>query len=152
MNAKSNPRESLAYSLHRLSFILQRISDDNLQANFGLGYSQFKLMIGIKHNPGCEQRELAKFVGLTEAGISRQLRLMHKSGLVTIGVDKKDSRRRQVELSTKGTKLLTDAKKHLEAVHRDLFSSLSDADSEHLIKLTNHMFDLVKTRCLKTKA
>ena len=131
---KKTPRDQLPYSLHRLTFILQRQSDEILQKELGIGFSQFKLMIGLSKHPRCEQQQLAMYLGQTEASISRQIRLMDKMSLVSVQSDKEDKRRRHVVLTTKGNKVFENAQKLLESQHRAVLKSLNDNDIKRFQK------------------
>ncbi len=142
MNKKA-PRDQLAYSLHRLTFILQHISEDLLQEKLGIGFSQFKLMIGMAKHPGDDQQHLAKYLGQTEASISRQIKLMKDMGLVKIEKDKKDSRRRHLYLTTKGYNHFEKAQKLLEQKHREVLHGLSDSDIKKFNKYLDSMLSAV---------
>lgn len=144
--------KSLPYSLHRLAFILQRMSDDILQRDLGVGYAQFKMMMGLKFSPGCEQRYLARHMDQTEAGISRQIRLMQDMKLVDINLDSKDRRRRHLTLTVKGEDTLKKAKQLLEREHNKLLTGLSGSEIEVMKKVLDKMLTAARISCTKPKA
>lgn len=128
MNSSSNSHSSLPYSIHQLAFILQRLSDDLLIKEIGTTFSQVRLMSALSDNPGCEQKTLARILNQTEAGISRQLKAMQKSGAVEVRRDNKDGRKRHVYLTVYGKHNLTKSNRLLETLHNDLLSGLSSSD------------------------
>lgn len=136
---EKTPRDQLPYSLHRLTFILQHISEDILQEKLGIGFSQFKLMIGMAKHPGDDQQHLAKYLGQTEASISRQIKLMKDMALVKVEKDKKDSRRRHLYLTPKGHTHFEKAQKLLEQKHREAMHGLSDSDVKKFNKYIDTM-------------
>lgn len=138
MNKKS-PLDQATYSLHRLAFILQRSSDDILQKKLGIGFSQFKLMIGMSKHPYCEQQQLASYLGQTEASISRQIQLMSKLKLIEVKHDTNDKRRRLVVLTINGQQSFEHAQKLLELHHREVLQSFSDGDIKQFQKHLNSL-------------
>ncbi len=133
----------MPYALHRLAFILQRQSDELLQSTLGLGYSQFKLMIGLEKHPDCEQRVLAHFLGQTEASVSRQMKVMLDMGLIEIVRDKKDNRRHHVLLTDKGKTMLHSGFKHLNSAHQQALKQMDDGEVEAFLAFTNRMLHAV---------
>lgn len=74
---------NLGYLLHHLGTALDRQSDLLLQDKFGLGFSQFKIMLALKQKDGVQQKQIAHTLGQTEASISRQIKLLVNMGLVS---------------------------------------------------------------------
>lgn len=134
-----DPRSALPYYLHRLSSILQRKSDEALQRELEIGFSQAKLMIIASKHPRCEQREMAHHLGQTEASISRQLKIMQDAKLVSVERDKKDNRRRHIKLTAHGEKTLAKAKKVLEAQHSEALKDFTDQEVEQLLEQHKRM-------------
>jgi DNA-binding MarR family transcriptional regulator len=65
----------------------------------------------------------------TEANVSRQLQSMKKHGLVSITRNKKDSRQRDVSLTSKGSRKYQEANKVLKKQQKQLLRTLSSAES-----------------------
>ena len=123
---------NLCCAVTRLGFCLQRSSDDFLQTKLGIGFAQLKLMIVINKNLSLEQNNLAKFLGQTEASISRQIKIMKSSGLINIAKDAKDSRKKFISLTGQGRVLLGESVKLLDKFHADFLSSISEKDRTFL--------------------
>ncbi len=114
--------------LLHLTYILQQISDEALQKEVNIGLSQTRLMSVMSTSKSVSQREIAVRLGQTESNVSRQLKAMHTSGLVSIKKNKKDSRQREVVLTSKGDKVYSSAEKLLKKEQTKLLHMLSGSE------------------------
>lgn len=114
--------------LLHLTYILQQISDEALQKEVNIGLSQTRLMSVMSTSKPVSQREIAVRLGQTESNVSRQLKAMHASGLVSIKKNKKDSRQREVVLTSKGDKVYSSAEKLLKKEQTKLLHMLSGSE------------------------
>ena len=64
------------FVLQRLAFLLSKQSDQVLQEQLGIGFSQFKILMVLGWNPSVRQRHIAEKLEQTEAAVSRQLKLL----------------------------------------------------------------------------
>lgn len=147
---------SLGYTLHHLSFVLDRQSDLLLQEKFGVGFSQFKIMMALLWHEGVQQSEIANFLGQTEASVSRQIKLLIDQGLVTSRIEPTNRRIRITCLSTQGGQLAREAMAALESFHAPMFEKLSEHQQASLQDILEIMHDqacsIDKTgSCLKGK-
>jgi DNA-binding MarR family transcriptional regulator len=110
--------------LHYLMFVLQHISDETLGKEAGTSLSHVRIMAALHIATTHSQRAIAVHLHQTEANVSRQLQVMQKAGLVNIKKNKKDARQRDVMLTPKGKKKLTQAEKILNHQHKQLLSRL----------------------------
>lgn len=88
--------------LLHLSFILQHEADELLLREVGIGIGQARLLSALETTRPRLQNQIAMELRQTEANVSRQLKVMKAGGLISITKNKKDSRGRDVTLSTKG--------------------------------------------------
>jgi DNA-binding MarR family transcriptional regulator len=65
------PTNNIGYLMQRLSFLLARQSDQVLQEQLGIGFSQFKILMALGWDPSCQQRHIADKLGQTEASVAR---------------------------------------------------------------------------------
>jgi DNA-binding MarR family transcriptional regulator len=144
MDDTAYPDAALSGSLYRIVFNLQHKSDELLQTKLGIGFSQFKLMMALEKHPAVEQLTLAKFLGQTEASISRQIQLMLKSQLISVEKDLQDHRRRVVRLTGQGRVLLEEATRALNNAHALSFSGLTASEKE---QFANYIAKLTATIC-----
>jgi DNA-binding MarR family transcriptional regulator len=116
--------------LHYLMFVLQHKSDEILNKKAGTSLSHVRIMATIPGSLPRSQQMIAMHLHQTEANISRQLQAMKKHGLVNIKKNKKDGRQRDVALTSKGRKKLSQAEKLLSQQHKQLLASLPKKDSK----------------------
>jgi DNA-binding MarR family transcriptional regulator len=98
---KESQKSSFSPLLH-LTYVLQQLSDDQLLAGAGVGLSQTRIMSVLNDSVPRSQRAIAHLLQQTEANVSRQLKVMHSYGLVSVVKSKSDARQRDVKLTTKG--------------------------------------------------
>jgi DNA-binding MarR family transcriptional regulator len=121
MDIKDNP----GFLLHKIGALMERTSDLTLFNEFGIGYSQFKILFALSHHEGVQQKEIAQFLGQTEASISRQIKLLREARFITITLGQDDKKKHLIALTSKGQNLLTDALGTLNRFYEPMLSSLS---------------------------
>ncbi|MGH7157033.1 MAG: MarR family winged helix-turn-helix transcriptional regulator [Candidatus Saccharimonadales bacterium] len=115
--------------LLHLSYVLQHQSDELLEREAGVGLSAARIMSVLDKSSPTSQRDVAMELRQTEANVSRQLQAMKKQGLVSITRNKKDSRQRDVTLTTKGAKKYQDAEKLLKKQQKQLLNILKASEA-----------------------
>jgi DNA-binding MarR family transcriptional regulator len=118
--------QQAGYLLYHLAFVLGRQSDQVLQERFGIGFSQFKILMLLQRNPHVQQRYIAEGLGQTEASISRQIKLMHDKGLLRTDISPHNRREHITTLTAKGQQLNEEALAVLNAYHAPVFEGLSE--------------------------
>ena len=137
------PTNNIGYLLNHLAFMLGRQSDQVLQEQLGLGFSQFKIMMILKWAPSIQQKQIADKLGQTEASISRQIKLLHDKGLLSTRISAENKREHITTLTPKGEKLTEKAMDILNNYHAPTFASLSDKQQQTLLEILNIMHDRV---------
>src|SRR5688572_23190405 len=117
---------NVGYLLQHLAFTMSRQNDQILQEQLGIGFSQFKILTVLQHNPSTQQRDIAEALGQTEASISRQIRLMHERGLLQTRISPQNRRKHLTTLTSKGEQLTEEAMRVLNKYHAPMFDQLSD--------------------------
>lgn len=133
----------LGLQLQHIASILEKQSDQVLQEQLGLGFSQFKILNTLQAEPRTTQREIAFNLGQTEASISRQVKLMITDGLLQSLRSPKDHREHLTMPTAKGERLTEAALAALAKYHRPLFTSLSEKQQEQLSAALNSLHDQV---------
>ncbi len=100
--------------LHYLVSILQQLSDELLEKDARVGLSSVRIMGVLDTSVPSSQALVAASLHQTQANVSRQLQAMKKQGLVKISKNKKDSRQRDVTLTSKGKHKYDEAEKLLK--------------------------------------
>ena len=137
------PNNNIGYLLNHLSFVLSRQSDQVLQEQLGVGFSQFKIMMVLKWNPSIQQRQIADRLGQTEASISRQIKLLHDKDLLNSRISPDNKREHITTLTAKGEKLTEQAMTVLNNYHAPTFDVLSEKQREQLLDILTIMHDRV---------
>lgn len=134
-------RNNLGYLFHHISFVLARQSDQVLQEQLGIGFSQFKILLILEQANGLPQRQIATKLGQTEASISRQIKLLADQGLLTNEVSPSNRRQHIIRLTIKGQRLTEKAMEILNNYHAPIFARLSERQQEQLRELLSMMHD-----------
>jgi DNA-binding MarR family transcriptional regulator len=125
--------------LLHLSYVLQQVSDEMLEKETGIGLSAARIMSVLDKSKASSQREVAVQLRQTEANVSRQLHNMKKKGLVSISRNKKDSRQRDVMLTSKGAGHYQKAEKLLKKEQSKVLRMLSAGEAKILEQAANKL-------------
>lgn len=131
----------LLANIHKLDSALVRLADRTLQAEYGLGMSQFKILwILKKHQGGVLQANIADWSNQTEAAVSRQIRLLKTAKLIEKRTDPKNRRNRLIVLSKSGNKFAEEAMERLKVEYRPLLAVLKPKDQQLFNQMCEKLF------------
>lgn len=131
----------LATNIHRLSTVLGKVADTALQECCGFGTSQYKILWMLhKHPEGVLQTNIAQWLNLTEAAVSRQIALLDSSGLIVKQVDPKNRRNNIIMLSGEGKKCAENAMQSLLKAYGPHFNVLTEKEQSNLNTLLEKIF------------
>lgn len=133
------PTNNIGYLLQHLASTLARQSDQILQERLGIGFSQFKILMVLNRDPYVQQRHIADALGQTEASISRQIKLLHDTGLLTSRISERSRREHVTVLTAKGERMTAEALEVLNNYHAPMFNRLSEKQREQLAAALNLM-------------
>ena len=128
------PTNNIGYLMQHLASVLAKQSDQVLQEQLGIGFSQFKILMALQWNPHTQQRHIAESLGQTEASISRQIKLMLDRGLLQSQVSPKSRREHLTTPTAKGIKLTEAAREVLNQYHGPMFENLGDKERQQLLE------------------
>ncbi len=123
---------TIGYLLQHLSTTLARQSEQVLMERLGLGYSQFKILMALQWSPNVQQNHIADVLGQTEASISRQVKIMHKRGLLETKISPENRRQHITTPTRKGERLTEEAVNVLNIYHAPMFDLLSEKQRRQL--------------------
>ena len=118
--------------LHHIVTLMSRESDQLLQEQLGIGLAQYKILTTLHEHPKVQQKVIANVLGQTEASISRQIKLLHKKGMLISPKNPQNQREHIASLTPRGMQLITAAETVLDSFHRTFFTSLSHKQQEQL--------------------
>ncbi len=125
-------KTNLGYLIHHLSFVLDRQSDQLLQERYDIGFSQFKILMALKWHTNVQQRQIAEYLGQTEASVSRQIKILADRHLIQTLISPDNRRQHITRLTARGEHLADEAMSALNDYHNPMFSRLSVAQQEAL--------------------
>ena len=134
---------NLGYLLHHISFVLARQSDQVLQEQLGIGFSQFKILLILEQANGLPQKQIAVKLGQTEASISRQIKLLQDNGMLSSQVSPVNRREHITTLTPKGVKVTEKAMEILNNYHHPIFNKLSERQQAQLRELLTTMHEAI---------
>lgn len=131
----------LATQIHRLDTVLGKVADTALQNTCGFGLSQYKILWMLKtHREGVLQTTIAKWLNLTEAAVSRQMRVLENDGLIDRQTDPENRRNNNITLTIKGKKLAATAKHLLIEEYEPHFAVVTARERTELNRLLEKIF------------
>jgi DNA-binding MarR family transcriptional regulator len=133
--------QNIGYMLHHLSAVLARNSDQVLQEQLGIGFSQFKILMIVQEASGVQQKVLAKKLGQTEASISRQVKLLIDDGLLTSQISPRNRREHLTYLTARGIKVTEKSMGILNTYHAPVFARLNEKQQVQLQELLGSLHD-----------
>jgi DNA-binding MarR family transcriptional regulator len=144
-----NPVNNLPYLIQHLAGVMAKQSEQLLKKQFGIGMSQYRILIVLEWNPRVGQRAIADSLGQTEASISRQIKVMEKQGLLSAQVDPQNRRKHITAPTLKGMQVTEAA---ADLLKREGIEDLSVLGADHLSQLNSSLQKLHKKICRPGKA
>lgn len=132
--------QQIMQRLQNIAAQLARESDQILQTELGIGFSQYKILSVLQNNQRLQQRAIALELGQTEASISRQIKFLEKKGLLTVRQNPTNRRVHVSELTTKGVQVARAGHQALLNYHRTLTGRLSPRQQEVLLELLTELY------------
>ena len=125
--------------LHHLSAVYTRESDQILQEQLGIGFSQFKIMSTLAENPAAQQKHIAFALGQTEASISRQIKLLRNKGMLETKIRPENRREHLTMLTPRGHRIIDVAKSVLTNYQNGSLEHLPTKQQAQLLELLSRV-------------
>jgi DNA-binding MarR family transcriptional regulator len=109
----------LGYELHKLTARIDRFADGLLREAGDVSYARFLALFAVRECGGT-QRDMARWLGLSEPSTSRMVRVLADDGLLEVKTLTGRGNRRQVRLTAKGDELVDRCGELLEASFEEL--------------------------------
>lgn len=91
-------------------------------------YSYFRYLMVLKNHPNINQNDLAHFVNVNKASVSKAVKYLSNHELIMRVQDERDNRVRKLSLTDLGDDLCDKFKKVLHDVEKDLLQGFSNQD------------------------
>lgn len=105
--------EALSHELHKLTARLDNAADGLLRRQAGVSYARFLALFAVRETAG-SQRDMARWLGLTEPSTSRMVGVLAADGLLTATPAAGGGNRRQLQLTDEGARLVERCAQMLE--------------------------------------
>jgi DNA-binding MarR family transcriptional regulator len=143
-----NPNNNFNYLLTHLSAVISKQSDQLLQEQFGIGLSQYRILMVLDWNPHIQQRAIADSLGQSEASISRQIKLLKRKSLLSSKVDPNNKRKHISTVSPLGMQVTEAAN---ELLKRSLDTDATNLRDKKLNDTLAGLQELHKIICKQGK-
>ncbi len=92
--------------MYALTARLDRAADRILQAEQNVSYRRFLALYAVREMGGTTQRDLARWMGVTEPSVSRMTGVLVEAGFLEARADRAGGNRRHLQLTTAGEELI----------------------------------------------
>lgn len=133
--------------LHKIGSMMEHMSDNVLFENFGIGFSQFKILFVLENHQSIQQKEIALYLGQTEASVSRQVKLLKQAGFIDIAVGKDDRKKRIITLTKKGSIVACESFNILNNFYQPILSSLGPNEQLEMARMLGKVHDRLNETC-----
>jgi DNA-binding MarR family transcriptional regulator len=135
---------SLAYTLHKLVFSMDRAADKVLKEEFGISYQRAYFLFTVWQLETASQQEIATALGYSAASVSTMVAELTKAGHIAIRSDPVHGRKRLVSLTAEGRKHVEKGNRLLDAKLSRVIASAGIDEHEYL-RLTQTLYDAIIT-------
>jgi DNA-binding MarR family transcriptional regulator len=143
MDYHKNP----GFLLHKIGAVMERVSDQVLFEEFGIGFSQFKILFALQHSADIQQKQIAQFLGQTEASVSRQIKLLKTAKFIEVRLGKDDRKKHHVSLTRKGEEVTVQAMSCLNGYYEPILSILTPQEQARLTPMLLKVHERMATAC-----
>jgi DNA-binding MarR family transcriptional regulator len=141
--------KEITYKIHKAVFLLDKMTDQILQDQLGLGFSQFLVMMALAKQPRVPQKHVAKALDQTQAAVSRQIDILVDLGLVSRDMNP-DSRREYVlSLTKRGEKKYREGLARVDERFDKLFNVWNSGEKSNLLRCLDKLVFEIHTKGAK---
>lgn len=132
---KKLPIEFTVMPIFFMAQKLEMMIDDILKEKFESSHAQTKVMMNLHFEKYLTQKEIAIFWNVSEASISRQVKILLKKWMIVKAEDKDDERKSKISLTPQGKKMISQFKKAVDTKMEELFASISHEDRKNMTEI-----------------
>ena len=132
---------NIGYLIQHLATSLARQTDQILQDDVGITFPQFKVLMVLQDHPQLQQKQIAERLAQTEASITRQIKGLEGDGLAKRTVNDQNRREHRMTPTSKGIKLIEQAREELNQYYQPMFDQLTDQQQQELLNALSVMHE-----------
>lgn len=131
--------KSFMYSLHETYFLVEKRLEQKLFEDGGITFSQFLIFLPLHCGEDVSQSDVANFLHLTEATVSRHITTMARDGLLEKREVTGNRRKHTLTQTAKGEAAFKKAHTIIESELKEIFAVVPEKDRAKI----SHTFDTV---------
>lgn len=137
----SKPLPCICALVRKAGRVLTKQYDDSLKSS-GLRITQYSLLMNIRFNPEIPVSGLSKLMKMDQTTITRNVKVLEKSGFVSIRPDPEDQRIKRIEITGQGKALLKEARIPWLSAQDRVAGSLDIEQTRQLIRLLEQVIEM----------
>jgi DNA-binding MarR family transcriptional regulator len=110
-----------------------------LEQHIGMSQSRLELLHEVWHEDGIHQKAIGHRLGIEGAAITRFVKDMEATGLITRRVDPQDNRFTLVSIAPEGLRVLQEGRKHRYELEAQMLEGLSQEEQVQLMRMLLHV-------------
>ena len=143
----------LSYRFHKLSLLLERVVSASLLDGADLTFAQFKILMSLNHNAEATGAQIADYLGLTEAAVSRQVSQLVDHGYLKRELDTVHRRQHRLTVTARGRVVTDKTRRVLGESVEPVFAEIDEAVRQQLGETLDQLTRRARTVCeMNTKA
>jgi DNA-binding MarR family transcriptional regulator len=133
-----NVRRKLAWKMDK-TYMVRRGAMSKLAADAGLYAGQLPIIAYVNHHPGCTQKELADWLGVSAASVALSTKRLQKQGLIDKSVDETNLRRNMLSVTEKGREVAFNHRRNAGVFDDRMLEGVTDEELETLSRVMDKM-------------
>ncbi len=139
--------KSFMYKIHQTHFLVEKRIEHRLSVAKKITFSQFLILLAIDQQKNASQSNIAEFLDLTKATVSRHVNALVRGKYVSLKEDQKNRRKHVLGLTAKGATSFAAAQGVIETELKNIFEVIPAKDRSVIMKA----FDNVLAKLLQQK-
>ncbi len=131
-------KQNRLYLMHHISQLLTAEADQILLERFGIGFSQFKILLCLEQHSGIPQKQIADDLNQTEASISRQISILYRKGMVVLKSGK-DIRQNLVYPTNLGIEIIAKGSRALQNYSEPIFEDFNSKQKKNFDEILKNL-------------
>ena len=135
---EDNVRRKLAWKMDK-TYMVRRGAMSKLALDAGLYAGQLPILAYINHHPGCTQKELADWLGVSAASVALSTKRLQKQGLIEKIVDESNLRRNMLSVTEKGREVAFSHRRNAGVFDEQMLEGVTDEELEVFSRVMDKM-------------